>query len=92
MKNKTSELQIYRGIIHYLLGSTNYTLKNIADLSNCPITHIRLIYFDDCLPENFSSEIYLVKLFHMVLEMNINQEKYYKYCSLIKGYQQININ
>lgn len=87
-----SKLQIYKGIIQYLLETTNYTLKNIADLSNSSLKSIRLIYCDNLLPSNFESELQLVKLYHMILEININEIAYRKYLPLPKGYQKINFN
>ena len=41
---KHAKLQIYQGIIQYLLDSTDYDLKNIAVLSNASIKMIRTIY------------------------------------------------
>jgi hypothetical protein len=40
---KTTKTQIYKGMIQYLLESTNYTLKNIADLTDSSLKNIRLI-------------------------------------------------
>jgi len=90
--NTDSKIQIYKGMIHYLLESTNYTLKNIADLSNSSIKNIRSIYYENLIPPNFASELHLVKLYHMILEVNINQSTYYKYLPLPKGYRQIKFN
>ena len=73
-----SKLQIYKGMIQYLLESTNYTLKNIADLSNSSIKNIRTIHCDNLIPPNFASEIQLVKLYQMILEINIDQRTYHK--------------
>lgn len=87
-----SKLQIYKGMIQYLLESTNYTLKNIADLSNSSIKNIRTIHCDNLIPPNFASEIQLVKLYQMILEINIDQRTYHKYLPLPKNYRQINLN
>jgi len=87
-----SKLQIYKGMIQYLLESTNYTLKNIADLSNSSLKSIHSIYCDGLLPSNFASELQLVKLYHMILEININEKTYHRYLPLPKGYRQINLN
>ncbi|MCX7118210.1 MAG: hypothetical protein NTW94_10000 [Legionellales bacterium] len=68
MKNNSKTL-IYKAMIHYLLDSTRYTFKDIADLSDTSINNIRSIYYDDQLPAGFSSELQLVKLYHMVIEL-----------------------
>ncbi|MDF1929907.1 hypothetical protein PGH45_07340 [Legionella pneumophila] len=72
-----TKLQIYKGIIQYILESTNYSLQNIADLSNSSIKNIRTIYCDNVVPSNFSSDIQLVRLYQMILEIHI-QEKQFK--------------
>ncbi|GGI82739.1 hypothetical protein [Legionella impletisoli] len=70
MKNYP-KLQIYQGIIQYLLDSTGYDLKNIAALSNATIKNIRSIYHGNELPPSFSSsEKHLVQLYQMVIELN----------------------
>ena len=73
-----SKLQIYKGVIQYLLESTNYTLKNIADLSGASIINIRSIYLDGCIPPAFSSELQLFKLFLAVFQIELN-------CNLAKS-------
>jgi hypothetical protein len=70
-----SKLQIYKGIIQYLLESTHYTIKNIADLSNASIKNILSIYYEESVPLSISSELTLVNLYHLILEINSNQEK-----------------
>ncbi|KTD64423.1 hypothetical protein Lspi_1230 [Legionella spiritensis] len=87
-----SKLQIYKGIIQYLLGSTNYTLKNIAELCNSSIKSIQTIYSDSLIPHNFSSEKELVKLYQMILEINSNRDAYRKYLPLPKEHRQLSIN
>lgn len=67
-----SKLQIYKGMIQYLLESTPYTLKTIADLSHASIKSIRTIYCYDQIPRNFSAELDLVKLYHMVRELELH--------------------
>ncbi|KTD21508.1 hypothetical protein [Legionella londiniensis] len=68
---KCSKLQIYQGIIQYLLDSTGYDLTNIATLSNSTIKNIRTIYQGNEIPPNFSSsEKHLVQLYQMILELN----------------------
>lgn len=70
------KVQIYQGMIQYLLESTQYTLKNIADLSNSSMKNIRLIHCDGLMPPVFASELQLVKLYQMVLEVNINKKNW----------------
>lgn len=70
------KVQIYQGMIQYLLESTNFTLKNIADLSHSSIKNIRTIHCDGLMPPVFASELQLVKLYQMVLEVNINQNSW----------------
>lgn len=62
------KLQIYKGMIQYLLESTNYTLKNIADHTGASIEHLRSIYIGDQIPINFSAELQLIKLYQIILE------------------------
>ncbi|HAT8326969.1 TPA: hypothetical protein GDD11_15230 [Legionella pneumophila] len=90
--DKSSKIQIYKGIIQYILESTNYTLKNIADLSNASIKNIRTIYCDNFLPPNFSSEIQLVRLYQMVLEIHTQENQFKKYLPLPKGFSQLGIS
>lgn len=66
---KKSKVIIYQGIIEYLLEETNYSLKNIAALTNSSIKSLREIYLYSEIPRNFQSEIQLVKLFEMILEI-----------------------
>ncbi|RUR14240.1 hypothetical protein [Legionella sp. km772] len=87
--DKSSKVEIYKGIIQYLLETTNYTLKNIADLSNSSIKSLRTIYSENVIPHSFSSEIELVRLYQMILEINANSHAYHKYLPLPKGYRQI---
>ena len=72
----SSKLQIYKGMIQYLLKSTDYTLKDIAHLSHSSIKNIRSIYCNDLMPLNFSSELQLVKLYHLILELRINEKSF----------------
>lgn len=74
MKDSSIKLQIYQGIIQYLLDSTGYDLKNIAALSNSTIKSIRSIYHGNEIPPNFSSsEKHLIQLYQMILELNFKQ-------------------
>ncbi|HCJ4394787.1 TPA: hypothetical protein ACHYN4_000363 [Legionella pneumophila] len=69
------KLQIYQGIIQYLLDSTGYDIKNIAALSNASIKSIRTIYQGIGMPANFaSSEKHLVQLYQMILELDNQQQ------------------
>lgn len=89
--DKSSKLQIYKGIIQYLLESTNYTLKNIADLSNSSIKSIRTIYCDNFLPLNFSSEAQLVRLYQMILEIHAHEKQFERYLPLPTGFRQLRV-
>ncbi|HAT1811088.1 TPA: hypothetical protein I8Y95_000564 [Legionella pneumophila] len=83
------KLQIYQGIIQYLLDSTGYDIKNIAALSNASIKSIRTIYEGIGMPANFaSSEKQLVQLYQMILELNTKQRSGLQF--LAKGDQAIN--
>lgn len=64
-----TKLQIYKGMIQFILGSTKYTLKNIADLSNSSLDCIRMIYCHNKMPSDFQSELQLLKLYQIVLEI-----------------------
>ena len=70
------KLKIYKGMIQYLLKSTNYTLENIADLSNSSIKNIRSIYRGDSIPASFASELQLVQLYHLILEFEIKKRNF----------------
>ncbi len=70
-----SKLTVFRGIIEYILDSTCYTLKNIAEFSNAPISSIRSIYIQSRLPDNFKSEVELLQLYQIILEIHLNREK-----------------
>lgn len=84
------KVQIYQGIIQYLLESTDYDLKNIAALSNASIKNIRSIYQGNELPPNFtSSEKHLVQLYQMIIGLNIKQGHSLSY--LTKGKRHENI-
>jgi hypothetical protein len=74
-----SKLQIYKGIIQYLLESTNYNLKNIAELTNSSIEHIRSIYCQNMVPVDFLSESQLVKLYQIILDIHPKQNRRSKY-------------
>lgn len=90
MKDSPIKLKIYQGIIQYIVGSTHYTLKNIADLTNSSITSIRSIYVEGLLPTNFSSETQLLKLYQMILEINNHGRRFEKYLPIPKNFRQIN--
>ncbi|GAN30834.1 hypothetical protein [Legionella pneumophila] len=78
------KLQIYQGIIQYLLDSTGYDIKNIAALSNASIKSIRTIYEGIGMPANFAaSEKQLVQLYQMILDLNQRTGNNLKY--LVQG-------
>lgn len=68
------KIVIYRGMIQYLLDSTNYSLQRIANLSNTSIAHLQLIYRCNRLPKNSKVELNLLKLFTTVIDMEQNGE------------------
>ncbi len=63
------KITIYKGIIQYLLDSTNYSLQRIANLSNSPLAHLQLIYHHNRLPKESKVELNLLKLFITVIDM-----------------------
>lgn len=65
----SSKLQVYKGMIQYLLETTNYTLKRIATLSNSSIKNIRSIYSYDQIPPDFPEERQLVQLYQIILDL-----------------------
>lgn len=73
--NDDSRLQIYRGIIQYLLESTHYTLKNIAELTQTTLRSIREIHLNQQLSLSRNSEIQLLKLYQIILECNFELAK-----------------
>ena len=79
------KLEIYKGMIQYLIDNTNYSLKSIALLSNSPYSDIRSIYSHDQLPTDFNSELKLVQLFQLILEINLNEERREK----VKRYENL---
>lgn len=73
-----SQLQIYKGMIGYLLESTHYTLKHIAELSSSSINNIRSIYLDGQLPVDFSSGLALTNVYLIVLGTNLSKHIAYQ--------------
>lgn len=69
------KVTIYKGIIDYLLSSTHFTLKDIANHTGSPISSIRSIYRDQKIPSYFQSEIALIRLYQIVLEIQLNQSR-----------------
>lgn len=65
-----SKLNIYKGMIQYILESTHYTLKNISELSGSSLDNIRAIYCHNIVPSDFKSEIQLMKLYQIILEIS----------------------
>ncbi len=86
------KVQIYQGMIQYLLESTQYTLKNIADLSNSSMKSIRSIHCDALIPPSFESELELTKLFQMVLAVNINKNHRLRCRPQMEIKQTLNMN
>lgn len=68
------KITIYKGIIRYLLDSTNYSLQRIANLSNSSVAHLQLIYQHDRLPKESKVELNLLKLFTTVIDMELKGE------------------
>jgi len=60
---------IYKGIIQYLLDSTNYSLHRIANLSNSPVAHLQLIYHHNKLPQMKDVELNLLKILFIDMEI-----------------------
>ena len=73
LKKNDPKHQIYKGIIQYLLDTTPYTIKNIAELSNSSVKIIRSIYCDNQIPSRVSTELSLVKLYHMIIELHLRE-------------------
>ena len=73
------KVQIYKGMIQYLLESTNYKLQTIADFSDTSFEYIRSIYLDEFIPSGFTSESQLIKLFHIVVSLNIKSPQQTKF-------------
>lgn len=63
------KVAIYKGMIQYLLDSTNYPLHRLANLSNSPIAHLQLIYHHNRLPQDNNIELNLLKLFMLFIDM-----------------------
>ncbi len=64
-----SKLQIYKGIINYLIEVTNYNLKNIAELSNTSLKDLITIYSNHQLPENYAYESGLINLYRLIIDL-----------------------
>ncbi|WP_290863200.1 hypothetical protein [Flavobacterium sp.] len=62
-------------MIQYLLESTNYTLKHIAHLSESTIKNIRTIYSGKEIPLGFTSELQLIRLYQIILEIQSSAPK-----------------
>ena len=72
------KLDIYKGMIQYILDTTHYTLKHIAQLTQSSLENIRLIYCQNHVSKNFKTEVELMKLYQIILEINMHKES----CSL----------
>lgn len=63
------KITIYKGIIQYLLDSTNYSLQRVANLSNSSVAHLQLIHQHNRLPKESKVELNLLKLFITIIDM-----------------------
>ena len=70
-----AKIQVYKGMIQYILESTHYNLKNIADLINSSTKHICSIHCAAIMPDDFQSELQLIKLFQIIFESNRNRSR-----------------
>lgn len=75
MIESESKLVIYKGMIHYILESTHYSLKNIAELTQTTLTDIKKIHLNQQLSLSLKSEIQLLKLYQIILECNFELAK-----------------
>lgn len=64
------KMKIYQGIVQYLLESTNYNLKDIADLTGSSLKTMQFVYHGEQLPNHFSSESQLVKLYQTIIGLH----------------------
>jgi hypothetical protein len=76
------KINIYKGIIQYLLNSTNYSLQRIANLSNSSVAHLQLIYQYNQLPKESKVELNLLKLFSIVIDMELKSEWKHKFLNM----------
>ena len=65
---------IYKGMIQYLLSSTDYSLQRIANLSNSSVAHPQLIYNHNRLPKESKVGLNVMKLFMIVIDMELKGE------------------
>lgn len=65
------KVAIYKGMIQYLLDSTNHPLHRLANLSNTPIAHLQLIYHHNRLPQDNNFELKLLKLFMLFIDIEL---------------------
>ena len=80
MKNNTNKLQIYKHMIQYLMDTTNYSLIDIASLTNANIKTIEEIWNYHTPQLHYNSEHKLVNLFRTIFEINLNIEKDQRDC------------
>lgn len=64
------KIKIYQGIVQYLLESTNYNLKDIADLTDSSIKTMQCIYLGEQLPTHFISECQLIRLYQTIVRLH----------------------
>lgn len=69
------KLKVYQGIIQYLLSNTGYSLRRIAAFSGCSLKTIRSIHSYGELSSDCSTEINLVRLFQIILELEMHNGK-----------------
>jgi hypothetical protein len=79
MLQPNTRVQIYKGIIQYLLESTNYNLKNIAELSNSSLKHLRSLHCQNMRPTDFLSESQFVKFYQIILDIHPKKNRRSKY-------------
>ncbi|MDQ5884486.1 MAG: hypothetical protein QG556_826 [Pseudomonadota bacterium] len=77
--NLNAKVNIYKGMIEYVLETTDYNLKRIAHLSNSSIGNIKMIYSYGEIPEDFKEEMDLVRLYMMILDMQRKRNEFRPY-------------
>jgi hypothetical protein len=68
------KVMIYKGMIQYLLNTTNYSLQRIANLSSSQLAHLQLIHHHNRIPKETNVELNLLKLFTIVIDMELKGE------------------
>ena len=83
-----SKLQIYKGMIQYLLDSTHYTLKHIAELSSASIKNSLSLYRGNHIPIDFTLELALTNLYLIILETNLSRSHVSQYFLMQPSHKQ----